>query len=525
MNNHILESCGLAQRLIFYFTTLLGQGHFFLYIILFRHAEAGRIFYNTNMEMDPVSVSSFGVAGLLYVTLQLFVTAHILRYKDDVKSAIGWIGLVWLTPLVGSVIYVIFGINRIRRRALALRNQGPDLLKLTGKSVQEIEKEIPPSFLQLLRLGYKVHPQLFSFGNRAQAFVNGDSAYPEMCRLISGAKKEVLLQSYIFDNDKAGQLFLPALKQAVTNGAKVKVLVDGVGLTYSKPTIAAALRQIKGLEFAVFLKSKSPINLPFVNLRNHRKMLIVDGETAVFGGMNIAQGNLVATSPKEPIQDITFKVEGPVVDQMSRVFEEDWLFAGKKHFIPASFHAQGTLPGKMPARIIPDGPDSDFGKIELMVLGALSCAQKSVSILTPYFLPENDILMALEVAAMRGVKVEIILPSKSNIFGMDFAMRANFARLLKKGVRIYRTKPPFDHSKVMLVDGAWLFVGSANWDVRSFKLNFECNLECVDTELAQEVGAIIAHKKEGARLEKLEKHPAFWRLVLCNAFKLLTPYY
>lgn len=479
------------------------------------------------MEMNTVSVSSFGIAGLLYLALQICVTVHIIRYKDDVKSSIGWIGLVWLTPLIGSIIYVVFGINRIRRKALSLRNKGPDILTVTGKSEEEIAKEIPHSFLQLLRLGYQVHPQRFALGNRAQAFVNGDEAYPEMCKLIAGAQKEVLLQSYIFDNDRAGQMFLPALKQAVKNGAKVKMLIDGVGLNYSKPTIAAAVRKIKGVDFSVFLPSKSPINLPFVNLRNHRKILIVDGRCAFFGGMNVAQGNLVKTHPKEPIIDITFKVEGPVVDQMSRVFEEDWIFSGKKHFIPASFHASGPLPGQMPARIIPDGPDSDYGKIELMVLGALSCAQKSVHIVTPYFLPESNILTALEVAAMRGVDVEIILPSKSNIFGMDCAMRANFARLLEKGVKIYRTRPPFDHSKIMLVDGAWLFVGSANWDVRSFKLNFECNLECVDKNLAAEVEKIIAHKKSISHSEKWDKNarPPLWRTLTDNAFKLLTPYY
>ena len=275
--------------------------------------------------MDTVSLSSFSIAGFLYVLLQISVTAHILRYKDDVKSSIGWIGLVWLTPLLGSIFYVLFGINRIRRKALSLRNKGPNLMALTGKTEQEIRQEIPRPFLQLLRLGYKVHPQLFSFGNYAEPLLNGDEAYPEMCRLIASAQKEVLLQSYIFDNDRAGQLFIPALKQAVKNGAKVKVLVDGVGLNYSKPTIAAALRKIKGIDFAVFLPSKSPINLPFVNLRNHRKILIVDGETAVFGGMNIAAGNLVQTNPKEPIQDITFKVSGPVVDQMSRVFEDQLM--------------------------------------------------------------------------------------------------------------------------------------------------------------------------------------------------------
>lgn len=474
-----------------------------------------------------IQFHSFGLAGLFYLTLQICVTAHILLKKDDVKSSIGWMGLVWLAPVLGSIIYILFGINRIRRRALALRNKGPDIFTLTGKSQKEIEKEIPAPFLQLMRLGYKVHPQRFALGNRAKPLVNGDEAYPEMCKLIAGAQKEVLLQSYIFDNDKAGQMFIPALEQAVKNGAKVKIMVDGVGLNYSKPTIAAAVKKLKQAEFSVFLPSKSPVALPFLNLRNHRKMLIVDGQQAVFGGMNIAAGNLVKQSPKDPIEDVTFFVEGPVVDQMSRVFEEDWIFSGKKHFIPASFRAKGRLPGHMPARIIPDGPDSDFGKIEMMVLGALSCAQESVKIITPYFLPENNILTALEVAAMRGVDVEIILPSKSNIFGMDCAMRANFKRLLAKGVKIYRTRPPFDHSKILLVDGAWLFFGSANWDVRSFKLNFECNLECVDKNLAADVEKIIEHKKSISHGEKLADHlrPPFWRKITDNAFRLLTPYY
>ncbi len=472
-------------------------------------------------------MSSFGMAGLLYLTLQILVTGHIICRKDDVKSSFGWIGLVWLAPLLGSIFYVIFGINRIRRKALSLRNKGPDIFTITGKTEEEIQKEIPRPFLQLLRLGYKVHPQRFALGNYAKAYVNGDEAYPAMCKLIAGAKKEVLMQSYIFNNDRAGQLFIDAFKQAVRNGAKVKVLVDGVGLNYSKPTIAAALKRLKGVEFGVFLPSKSPVTLPFVNLRNHRKILIVDGKEAVFGGMNVAEGNLLQTNPKEPIADITFYVRGPVVDQMSRVFEEDWIFSGKKHFIPASFRADGPLPGNMPARIIPDGPDADYGKIEQMMLGALSCAQKTVQIVTPYFLPENEMLTSLELAAMRGIEVEIILPSKSNIFGMDGAMRANFARLLKKGVKIYRTRPPFDHSKIMLVDGAWLFVGSANWDVRSFKLNFECNLECMDTALAQQVAHVIAHKKSNARTERLEDHhhPPLWRTLIDNSLRLLTPYY
>lgn len=467
---------------------------------------------------------SLSLAGILYLLMQLAVTVNIILYKDDVKSSIGWIGLVWLTPLLGTIIYIVFGINRIKRKALALRNSGPDIFQITGKTQQEIEKEIPPPFLQLMKLGHKVHPQLFTLGNSIKPLQNGDEAYPLMCEAIRNAKKEVLIESYIFNNDKAGQMFIDALKQARKNGAKVKMLIDGVGINYSKPTIKAEALKIEGLNFAVFLPSRQPVDLPFVNLRNHRKIMIIDGYTAFFGGMNVAKGNLIADKPKDPIIDITFMVRGPVIDQMNRIFLEDWIFAKKHPFVPISFREKEPLPGNIPTRIIPDGPDSDYGKIELLTLGALNCAQKKVSIVTPYFLPEGNILTALEMASMRGVEVEIVIPSKSNIFGMDWAMEANFETLIKKDIKIYRTKPPFDHSKIMIVDNGWVFTGSSNWDVRSFKLNFETNMECLSPELARLLIPIVEAKKKNAILLKTHKLPMLTKL-RNNSFKLLTPYY
>ncbi len=477
--------------------------------------------------MDTVTLSSFGIAGALYICLQISVTIHILLHKDEVPSAIGWMGLIWLAPLLGTVMYVLLGINRIHRKALSLRNSGPNMLTSSAQITDEEKKQIPPSFIQLLRLGHKVHPQNFSTGNQITPYINGDNAYPEMCRLISSARKEVLISSYIFNNDPAGQMILSAAQKAVKNGAKVKILVDGVGLNYSKPNLAQAVKKLKGIEFSVFLPSKSPVTLPFLNLRNHRKMMIIDGKEAFFGGMNIAQGNLVAQHPQDPIQDVTFKVQGPVVEQMLRVFEEDWIFSGKKHFIPFTAPKGTPLPGNTPARIIPDGPDNDFGKIKTLIMGALVCAQKSIHIVTPYFLPERDVLNALELASMRGVHVDIILPVKSNIFGMDWAMQANFARLLKKGVKIYQTPAPFDHSKLLVVDDAWTFAGSANWDVRSFRLNFECNIECLGQRTAVQVLKIIHAKKQAARAVVFNPHQktSFLALIRNNAFKLLTPYY
>lgn len=474
---------------------------------------------------------ALAAAGFLLFVMQVSVTVHVLLHKNDVKSSIGWIGLVWLTPVVGSVLYVVFGINRIHRKAIALSNRGPDIFKLIGKTPEEVESEVPPPLWQLLRLGYKVHPQHLTMGNTVEPLLNGDEAYPQMCAAIAAARKEVLIQSYIFNNDSAGKLFEEPLRQAVKNGAKVRVLIDGVGLHYSKPDIARLMRRIEGVTFSVFLPSRKPVSLPFVNLRNHRKLMVIDGQTAFFGGMNVAEGNLLKNNPKEPIADVTFKVRGPVIRQIERVFEDDWTFSGKKRFTPAEVHAteacDPSKPGCIACRIIPDGPDRDYGKIELLLLGALACAQKSVSIVTPYFLPDSNMLDALILAAMRGVQVEVIIPQKSNIFGMDWAMQANFARLLEKGVRIYRAQPPFDHSKLMVMDDAWSFVGSSNWDVRSFKLNFETGMECFDADLAARLNKIIRHKKDRAHAVKRETyaHKPFWPTLRNNAFRLLTPYY
>ncbi|MGN0022668.1 MAG: phospholipase D-like domain-containing protein [Elusimicrobiaceae bacterium] len=471
-----------------------------------------------------MDIFSLSAAGVLYLLLQICVTVHILLFKDDVKSSIGWIGLVWLAPLLGSAIYALFGINRIKRKALSLKSPKQDIHKITGKTQEEIEKEIPKNLLQMLKLGYSVHPQIFALGNNVSPLINGDEAYPQMCSAIEKARKEVLIESYIFNNDKAGQMILSAAKKAHGNGAKIKIIVDGVGLNYSRPNIAQAAGKINGAEFVVFLPSKKPASLPFVNLRSHRKIMIIDGETAFFGGMNIAEGNLLKTNPKEPIRDITFKIKGPVINQLTRIFMEDWLFSGGKAFNPALFKESLPLSGGSIARAIPDGPDGDYGKVELMVLGAINCACKNINIVTPYFLPEENILTALEMAAMRGINVQIILPKKSNIFGMDWAMRANFNRLIKKGVKIFLQNPPFDHSKMMTADGIWAFIGSSNWDERSLKLNFEANMEIIDKKLTQTLDKIIEGKKADAKPITLQNYSISKRL-LNNSFKLLTPYY
>ncbi|MFA6584673.1 MAG: phospholipase D-like domain-containing protein [Elusimicrobiaceae bacterium] len=467
---------------------------------------------------------SLTVATLLHIGLSILITGHILLHKKDIKSSIGWIGLVWLSPLVGSVCYVFFGINRITRKALSMRRKGPESSGSLAAAAGELLETLPRESARFLKFGYAVHPQEFTFGNSVTPLQNGDEAYPAMLAEIENAKKEILFSSYIFNNDRAGSMFLAPLRAAAERGVKVKVLVDGVGVRYGKPTIEKEFRKTRDLGFELFLPIHAPFALPFFNLRSHRKLIVIDGHTSFIGGMNIAEGNLLKTEPAFGIQDITFRVKGPVTGQIARIFEEDWFFASGKKFRPEAVRDEKQGFGDIACRAIPDGPDSDIGKIEWMLLGAIACAEEKITIVTPYFLPDANMLSAIRVAAMRGVEVELILPLKSNIYGMDWAMESNFAALLASGVKIWQAPPPFDHSKIAVVDGQWSFVGSANWDVRSLRLNFEANLECLSGEFAAKLLKTAEDKKRSAALLKHKKH-GLWRVLRNNAFRLLTPYY
>ncbi|MDR1259943.1 MAG: phospholipase D-like domain-containing protein [Endomicrobium sp.] len=462
------------------------------------------------------------------IILSVCVSIHILLYKDDVKASIGWIAFVFSShSFLGIVLYIFFGINRVKRKGARLRNSVVTFEKYFFETKKSVFKNIPVTYKQFIAFGHKVYPQNFVFGNSIKSLQNGVEAYPEMIKAIKNANKEVLISSYIFDYDNETNKFLEAIKIAIKNGAMVKILVDGIGiLKFFHRSIEKKISKIKGLEYGVFLPPQIPIAMPFVNLRNHRKIMIIDGKISFFGGMNLSKNNILIDNPKKGILDITFKISGPIIDQISKIFEDDWEFTTGKKFQSLSKDLSFIKTGKIPARIIPDGPDNKNGIIELIMHGAINTATKKITIITPYFLPENNILTALEMASMKEVEVEIIIPEKSDHKFINWATEANFLRLIKRGVKIYRTPPPFDHSKIFIVDNEWIFLGSANWDVRSFKLHFESNIEIFSKNLAKELLTIIEIKKQKAKLTtELEcKNLSFFKHIRNNASRLLTPY-
>jgi cardiolipin synthase len=424
--------------------------------------------------------------SILHLAAAATVTVHVALYKRNVRSATGWIGLAWLAPLVGPFLYLLFGINRVGRSGSSLG------LGSIGYDKQPLDEGQTPhsGFRGMHRLAGLVVNRPLLAGNKVEPLVNGDEAYPAMLTAIREARESITMTSYIFDYDDAGRAFLNALSAAFLRGVQVRVLIDAVGAHYSHVNMIRALREA-GVPAATFLPTHGKRILRYANLRNHRKIMVVDGVTGFTGGMNIRAGNMLQTNPPEPVQDLHFRVSGPIIADFQRDFAADWNIAAGELLSGSMWFKEIPADGPVFARGIPDGPDSDMDNMQMIMLGALAAAQLRARIVTPYFLPDDALLAALKTAALRGVMVDIVLPERSNLFYMDWAMHPQLADLLDRGCRIFLSPRPFDHTKIFTVDGLWSLIGSTNWDARSLRLNFEYNIECYDIDLAATLEAMV----------------------------------
>jgi cardiolipin synthase len=437
------------------------------------------------------------------LAVTLFAAAHVVLHKRDSRAAIGWVGLIVLSPFVGSLIYYLFGINRIRRRAVRLaavsERRANRPTKGTARPGPETALDAAPEALHVLaRAVRRVTRAPLTFGNSIDCLVDGTETYPAMLREIERAEHSIGLASYIFDNDRAGTMFVEALAQAVARGIEVRVLIDAVGARYSRPRVTRVLAS-RGVRVAEFLPSRLPWRNPYVNLRNHRKLLVIDHRVGFAGGVNIREGCLVELDPPHPVRDVHFRFAGPVVEQLFRPFREDWAFTTGEPLDGEAWASRVAPAGRVPARGILDGPDEDFETIRWTKLAALDSARNRVRIVTPYFLPDAGIVTALRLAALRGVEVDVLIPERNNLRWVEWATMAQLGEILESGCRVWLTPRPFDHGKIMVVDDHWSLVGSANWDPRSLRLNFELDVELYGREAAEPLAGLADARLAASR--------------------------
>lgn len=470
-------------------------------------------------------------SGALVLGVTAIAAAHAAMNKREVRSAAAWLGIVLLVPGLGAVLYALFGINRLRRRAVRVRattlpaRQRHETPTLSAEEHARALGEERAHLAEIARVLDATTRHRLVPGNAITVLCDGDEAYPAMLDAIERAERSVALCTYIFDNDRAGERFVRALVAARARGVEVRVLIDDAGARYSRPPVDRVLRA-GGVRVARFLPLMLPTALQYANLRNHRKVLVVDGTIGFSGGMNIRGGCVLADRPTHPTHDVHFRVEGPVVTQLMEVFAEDWSFSARELLDGERWFPSVPSRGDLAARAIADGPDEDLDTMRWALLGAIAAARHSVRVVTPYFLPDEPLIAALNAAALRGISVDVVIPAHGNLRFVDWAMRGELWKVLAHGVRVFETPSPFDHSKLFVVDDAYSLVGSANWDPRSLRLNFELGLECYDPELARALHALVDAKLERAtRLTAAELAALPYAVRLRNAFaRLFAPY-
>ena len=458
------------------------------------------------------------LAAVAHIAIATSVTVHVLLYKRNIGTSISWMGIAWLSPFIGGILYYALGVNRVKRRARRLRRERSHMFL-----VAEVAPDAPDAG-PLTPLEYAIGRLTglsAESGNKVSLMRSGDAAYPAMLAAIDTAEKSVGLASYIFRDDAAGMPFIQALIRAHRRGVAVRVLIDGIGGGYFWSGTYERLREA-GVPVDRFLHSYVPWKTPFLNLRNHRKLLVIDGRVAFTGGINIGAENLLATNPAHPVHDTHFRLEGPVVEQLTEVFADDWVYETGEKLLDKAWFPELSTCGDAVARAITSGPDEDMEQIEFAVLHAISCARRSIRVVTPYFLPPDVLTTALGLAAMRGIAVDVFVPEQSNHRVLDWARRVPLRNLVEAGCRVWLMPPPFDHSKLMCIDDIWSLIGSANWDTRSFRLNFELNVEIQDEAFAQMLMEAMP-KGRALTLGEIEGD-SFPLKLRNNAARLLQPY-
>jgi cardiolipin synthase A/B len=411
--------------------------------------------------------------------LAVLAAGHALLNKRDSKSAFGWIALCIILPLAGPVIYLLFGINRVRSRA-----QREYLTKVSRDSLQTIHDPEDTHFRPLSTVGETLTRKGLSACTSLEILENGEQLYPAMVEAIRSASHRVLLASYIFDNDQSGLVIADALAEAVGRGVTVKVIIDGLGEYMSLPRIGRQLKR-RGIEFVRFNPIKLIPPSLNINMRNHRKVLIIDGLIAFTGGQNIGDRHLAArTDNPHRVIDIHFKLQGKIVDELEWTFWQDWYYCRGEQQLQSFRGSNVNNPdARTWGRVVLDGPNKDMDKLSHLLQGVISAAKFRVLIMTPYFLPTFDLIGALIAAHLRGVHVQILLPGYNNIRIAHWAMQNTLRQLLEVGLDIRYQPPPFVHSKLLLIDDVYSLIGSANIDPRSLRLNYELGVELFSADV------------------------------------------
>jgi len=426
----------------------------------------------------------FVALGLLELALTLFVLGMILTIKHDSTSAVAWCLLVLFLPIVGMVIFYLFGyqnvhrpLRRKRKHHQQYRNRTPE----EQKSAEPI-REGETGAIALAEYAVKVEAFRPTDGNEVAFYHDGCHAYDAMIAAIESAKMHIHVEFFIFRSDATGKRFIDALRRKADEGVEVRLLYDAVGAHDLSGVLLSQLCSGGG-KCAAFLSLRNPFRRFQINLRNHRKVVVVDGRVGFLGGLNVGDEYL-GKSPKFGCwRDTFFRVEGPAVHDLQQTFTEDWDFASGEAVHGGRYYPAARRVGDTRMQVVASGPDQDSNALRQIYFAALTKAKKRIWLMTPYYVPDAPLREALMLAARCGVEVRVLIPFRPDKWIPFLAGRYYVRELLAAGVEVFQYANGFLHAKMMIIDDDIACVGSANFDNRSLALNFELNALFYDPKI------------------------------------------
>ncbi len=462
-----------------------------------------------------------GLAVIYFATIITTVVVIVSENRSPVKS-LAWVTVLLSFPVLGFMFYVVFGRNITNTRMISRRNRRKLRRQESYRKVNLKKTGLDQSSLQQIQLARNLSGAIFYPNNLVKVYVNGQDKFDDLLRDIEGAKHYVNIQYYIFHNDKIGSQVRDALVRAAKRGVKVRLIYDHVGSFRTKDSFFRQMKK-EGIAAYPFFKVVFPLFGTRINWRNHRKIVVIDGSIGYVGGMNVADRYIDGGKQFEKWRDTHLRIIGPAVGALQYSFAVDWNFMGQP-LIEDNVTTQ-EIPAGIGMQLLTSGPTSKWTNLEFLFIKAIANAKKRVYIQTPYFLPTEGLLRALQTSALSGVDIRVMVPGKSDSLMLDHATRSYFVECLQAGIKIYLYQGGMLHAKTVLVDDEFVSIGSTNFDFRSFEHNFEGNMQIYSKEINQQLDEIFRNDlKESRRVNLAEwKKRPITQKAAASVVRLLSP--
>ena len=449
--------------------------------------------------MNPVLefISDFIIPIILVLNICFALTVVFIERKNP-TATIAWLMALLFAPVIGFILYLFVGQSFYRDRMFNIKKEEDEVLTgiIESQKKELLTRELPALgpgsdyYRRMILMLLESNKAALTTHNQVRIFIDGNEKFSALLEAIRSAKDHIHLEYYILKDDEIGKEIFAALTERAQTGVSVKFLGDGLGAAGPKKAFFKPYLDAGG-KLAFFFPSLLNVSHPRINYRNHRKIAVIDGKVGFIGGFNIGDDYLSRIPEWAPWRDTAVQVEGHAVLAMQIRFFLDWNYAAKDDtldYSPRYFPENAISPDtRLPIQVVSGGPDTYWNPIKESYLKLITLATESVYIQTPYFIPDESIMDALRMAALSGIDVRIMMPSKPDHWFVYWAGYSYLGQLFDAGVRAYTYDTGFIHAKTIVVDEVAASVGSANWDVRSFRLNFETNAIMYDAKIAKEL--------------------------------------